>query len=97
MKNISLPSRATAQSTVAEAGKLARIRASYELVLKKGTIGHHPDGKTKSQKHWETHILQLEVNVEHKAFHLAVSPVPSRKAFATVEQLGEEMNELREN
>ena len=43
---------------VAEAGELARIRASYELALKKGTIRHHSDKKTKSQKHWGTISLR---------------------------------------
>ena len=50
VENISLPSRATAQRMVAEAGELARIRAFYELALKKGTIRHHSDKKTKSQQ-----------------------------------------------
>ena len=98
VENISLPSRATAQRMVAEAGELARIMASYELALKKGTIRHHSDKKTKSQQiHWGTHILKIVVNVEHKAFHLAVNPGPPGKVFATVEQLEEEMNELQEN
>ena len=44
VENISLP------RMVAEAGELARIMASYELALKKGTIRHHSDKKTKSQQ-----------------------------------------------
>ena len=55
VENISLPSRASAQRMVAEAGELARIRASYELALKKGTIRHHSDKKTKSQQIGESY------------------------------------------